>query len=49
LEAHGELARRWDELACVPDDLNEVFQDRGDELSYETPVGEYLATFYFEL
>ena len=49
VEGISDIALRWGELACEPTDLTEVLRDRVGELSYETPVGEYLVESYFDL
>ncbi len=47
VEGMSDIALRWDELGCEPVDVTDVLRDRVDELSYETPVGEYLVEDYF--
>ena len=49
VEGVSDIALRWGELGCESTDLTEVLRDRVDELSYETPVGEYLVESYFGL
>jgi hypothetical protein len=49
IERTSDIAVRWGELGCEPADVTDVLRDRVDELSYETPVGEYLVESYFGL
>jgi len=49
VEGISDIALRWEELGCEPADMTEVLRGRADELSYETPVGEYLVESYFGL
>ncbi|MEA2024513.1 MAG: hypothetical protein U9N79_09525 [Actinomycetota bacterium] len=49
IEGNTDMGVRWDELGCEPQDMNSVVHDRMDELSYETPAGEYLVEIYFGL
>ena len=49
VEGISDIALRWDELGCEPADVTDVLRGRVDELSCETPVGEYLVVSYFGL
>ncbi len=49
IEGNTEMGLRWEELGCEPQDMNIVVHNRVDELSYETPAGEYLVETYFGL
>ena len=49
VELHADIAVRWGELGCEPTDLTEVVRSRAGDLSYETPVGEYMINDYFDL
>jgi hypothetical protein len=49
VELHADIAVRWGELACEPANPAEVFRSRASALSYETPVGEFMASDYFDL
>ncbi len=49
VEGISDIAIRWGELGCKPQDVTDVLRDRVDELSYEMPVGEYLVESYFGL
>ena len=49
VEGISDIALRWDDLGCEPTDMTYVLRGRVDELSYETPVGEYLVESYFGL
>ena len=49
VELQSEIAVLWGELRCEPTDLSEVVRSRVGDLSYETPVGEYLVNDYFDL
>lgn len=49
IEGVSDIALRWGELSCEPADVTDVLRGRADDLSYETPVGEYLVESYFGL
>ena len=49
VERISDISLRWDELGCEPVAVTDVLRGRVNELSYETPVGEYLVESYFGL